>query len=460
MKYNSRTLKSLVWPSEPFRDYITKWGVICGVIGILTGLSVVVLDEVINILLLGNAFGGESYTGLVVRIYDASPAFSFLLPFVGLTTTGLLLYRFTSKPLLSGTDEILDHYHSNRRPLGIREGFAKFIASILTIGLGGSTGLEGPSINVGGVIASNVWKRFQKRYKLSEEELRIVLLAGASAGIAAVFKAPLTGIIFALEVPYKNDLATRAFHQSILAGVVSYITLAAIEGSQPLFSIPTVPASLNLFVNPSNFAYTAILAACVGLIVMGFVALLEWIRNFRTDHRFPRITRFVAAGAALGAIALLLRLTVTQPLTYGAGYDVIEQALLGQYTVQLLVSLLVLRMIASAVTVGSGGVGGLFFPLALLGALTGSLFGLVVHGNPGLWGSVGIAAAISGGYKTPLCAVTFIGDATGSVSYLVLGMIASGISYLISGRRSVSNEQIMLEELRPDGLSKVKGTER
>ncbi len=396
--------------------------------------------------LLGNAFGGESYTGIVTRIYDASPVFSFLLPFVGLTSAGLLLYRFASKPLLSGTDEILEDYHWKRKPLGVREGFVKYVASILTIGLGGSAGLEGPSINVGGVITSNVWKKFQTRYKLTQEDLRIVLLAGASAGIAAVFKAPLTGIIFALEVPYKDDLATRALHQSVISGVVSYVTLAIIEGPKPLFSIPIVPTSSNFFVNPLNFVYTAILAVCLSLIVIGFAALLKYISNYRTNYNFPRITRFVVAGLILGGIALIIRLTVTQPLTYGAGYNVIEQSLLGQYSIQLLVSLLALRIVASAVTLGSGGVGGLFFPLVLFGALTGSLFALVVHGSASLWGSVGIAAAISAGYKTPLAAVTFIGDTTGSVSYLVLGMVASGISYLISGRKSVSSEQIMREE--------------
>ena len=106
--------------------------------------------------------------------------------------------------------------------------------------------------------------------------------------------------------------------------------------------------------------------------------------------------------------------------------------------------------------VGSGVVGGLFFPLVLFGASMGSSFALVVHGNPGLWGSVGISAAIGAGYKTPLAAVTFMGDTTGSVSYLVLGMIASGISYLISGGRSVSSKQITREELLPSELSKVK----
>jgi chloride channel protein, CIC family len=459
MKYNRRNLRFLIAPTEPLGDFIRKWGIICCVIGLLTGLSVVVLDQVINELLLGNIFGGGSYTGMVTRIYNASPIFSFILPFAGLTFTGLLLYHFTSKPLLSGTEEIIEHYHRNRRPLDIKEGFVKYLASILTIGLGGSTGLEGPSINVGGVIASNVWKKFQTRYNLTQEDLRILLLAGASAGIAAVFKAPLTGIIFALEVPYKDDLATRALHQSVLSGIVSYVTLVIIEGPKPLFSIPIVPTSSNFFVSPLNFAYTAILAVCVSLIAISLATLLSYIRNFRTNFSFPRIMRFVIGGLILGGIALTLRLTVTQPLAYGAGYNVIQQSLLGQYSIQLVGSLLVLRMVASAVTLGSGGVGGLFFPLALLGSLTGSLFALVVHESPSLWGCVGIAAAISAGYKTPLAAVTFIGDTTGSVSYLVLGMIASGLSYLISGRRSVSSEQIMRDELLPSELSNVRAAD-
>jgi chloride channel protein, CIC family len=125
----------------------------------------------------------------------------------------------------------------------------------------------------------------------------------------------------------------------------------------------------------------------------------------------------------------------------------------------LLISLLAIRIVSSALTLGSGGVGGLFFPLVLFGALTGSLFALIVHGSPSLWASVGISASISAGYKTPLCAVTFIGDTTGSVSYLVLGMIGSAISYVVSGQNSVSSEQILVEQLHPSELSDVKASD-
>lgn len=441
-KYSSSSIRSLIGPTGPFSEYVKKWAIICGSIGLITGALVTILDEIVQFLLLGNLTGGQSYEGLVTRIYFSSPVFSFLLPFFGLTATGLLLYGLSAHPRVGSTEEVLQHYHSNRTPMKVKEGVIKYVASILTIGFGGSLGLEGPSINAGGVVGSWLWRRFEPRYKLTEEDLRIMLVAGASAGIAAIFKAPLTGIVFSLEVPYKDDLARRAFFPSMIAGVVSYVTFATIEGSKPLFSFPIVSS-----VSPIDFALSTLLGVIIGLLAIGFVVFLNFLRNYRVATKLPPFMRFVFGGALLGLIALIIRLTLYQPYSYGPGYSIIESALLGQFSIEMLVALLVIRMIATALTAGSGGVGGIFFPLVVFGALTGSLFGLVLHGNPSLWASVGIAAFMSAGYKTPLASVTFVGDTTGSVSYLIPAMIASATAYVVSGENTVSTEQILSEEV-------------
>jgi len=151
-------------------------------------------------------------------------------------------------------------------------------------------------------------------------------------------------------------------------------------------------------------------------------------------------------GASISILALIVRLVFTSPYTYGPGYPIIQGSLLGEYSEQTLLALLTIRLVATALTLGSGGVGGIFFPLVLFGATTGSLFGLIVQGPVSLYASVGIAAFMSAAYKTPLAAVTFIGDTTASVSYLIPGMIAAAIAYVVSGENSVSGEQKIWED--------------
>ncbi len=425
----------------PFRAYLEKWLVVSGVIGFITGISVVALDVIVRILFLGDIFGGETFIGFTTLLYGSSPAFAFLLPMAGMVLTGLILQRFTRTPTSTGTDEVLNHYHSRGNPIDLKEGVVKYVASFFTIGFGGSAGLEGPSINSGGVVGSWLWRRARKRLGLDDNDLRIMLLAGAAAGIGAIFKAPLTGIVFALEVPYKDDIARRAFLPSIISGVVSYVTLASFLGFEPLFSF-----SATATITPLALVLSGLLGLIIALISVFFAFIYHGLRNYLRSKNVNILSSLVIGGVAIGAVALLVRSIYAQPYTFGAGYSLIEGSLLGQYSVQFLLAILVLRLITTALTLGTGGVGGIFFPQVLFGALTGTLFGTFIQGPVSLYPSVGIAAFMSASYKTPLAAVTFIGDTTGSVSYLVPGMIASAIAYIVSGESSVSSEQKLWED--------------
>lgn len=422
--------------SGHFREYIRKWLLLAGAVGVATGLATIVLDEVVRVLLLGNDFGEGGFTGYVIAFYDATPAAAFLLPFAGIVMAGLILRKFATAPDNSGTDELLDHYH-NYGGIPAKEGVLKYIASILTIGFGGSAGLEGPSISAGGVVGSWVGRHMARRFALTKEDLRILLLTGASAGIAAIFKAPLTGIVFALEVPYKDDLARKAFLPSIISGVASYVTFASVEGSTPLFSFVSSSKGFTL----EDLILSAVLGVLIGVLAVVFSALFHFIHRSLRGHSLPPMSKYLIGGGVVGLIALVVRVAYGSPYTFGPGYFVIQQALSGALSIQFLAAILVLRMVATAFTLGSGGVGGIFFPLVVFGSLAGSLFGLAVHGDVAVFASVGIAAFMSAGYKTPLAAVTFIGDTTGSVSFLVPAMIGSALAYLISGDSSVSTEQ-------------------
>ncbi len=148
--------------------------------------------------------------------------------------TGLIMQYGTPDPDEHSTEEIIRSYHEHQGDIDVRSFWWKILAAVTTVGSGGSAALEGPSIYGGGAIGSWLWIKL-RRFGLEPRDRRIMLISGAAAGMAAVFRAPLTGLVFALEMPYKDDLAHEAVLPSLIASVVSYATLVAFVGSEPLF---------------------------------------------------------------------------------------------------------------------------------------------------------------------------------------------------------------------------------
>ncbi len=203
---------------------IQKWLLVAPIIGILTGLII---------------------TGIAVLVLDV--IWAALLPYylnhhwaivvglvAGFFVTGLIMQFCTPDPDEHSTEEIVRSYHEHQGDIDIGPFWWKLLAAVTTVGSGGSAALEGPSIYSGGAIGSWLWTRL-RRFGLEPRDRRIMLISGAAAGMSAVFRAPLTGIVFALEMPYKDDLAHEALLPSLIASVVAYATLVSIVGAQPLF---------------------------------------------------------------------------------------------------------------------------------------------------------------------------------------------------------------------------------
>ncbi len=203
---------------------IQKWLLVAPIIGILTGLII---------------------TGIAVLILDI--VWAALLPYylahhwaivvglvAGFFVTGLIMQFRTPDPDEHSTEEIVRSYHEHQGDIDMRPFWWKLLAAVTTVGSGGSAALEGPSIYSGGAIGSWLWTKL-RRFGLETHDRRIMLISGAAAGMSAVFRAPLTGIVFALEMPYKDDLAHEALLPSLIASVVAYATLVSIVGATPLF---------------------------------------------------------------------------------------------------------------------------------------------------------------------------------------------------------------------------------
>ena len=277
-------------PAEPFFKYLEKWILISGLVGLLTGGAVAVFDYVTNLKLwtyFSNFFSNHVYM-------------IFPIVITGLLISGLLL-KLSSTPSGSGTEEVVKDYNEDEE-LDYRSFFKKMLAAVVTIGFGGSAGQEGPSVYAGGAIGSWLWTRLKWR-ELNSNDRRIMLLAGAAAGIGAVFKAPLTGIVFALEVPFKDDLAHDALVPSMVASVTSYLVLISVDGSTPLFRFADVVniATLSL----TDMATAAVLAAICGLCALVFIWAYKNITRTLLQF-FPRFYfRALIGGIVVSSIGVL-----------------------------------------------------------------------------------------------------------------------------------------------------------
>ena len=398
------------------------WEVVllAAVVGVLTGAGVALLDTVV--------------LGVEERAADLPLWAVAVLPGVGLVLTAAILRWVGGGVSPSTSDEYLKGFHDPSYVYRVRDFVARTLAAVTTLGLGGPMGMEGPSIYTGtatGSLIRSVTGRLP-----GPRDRRVLLVAGAAAGVAAIFKAPATGAIFALEVPYQDDFARRMLLPSLVGAATGYLTFAAFHGTGSLFPVAeSVP-----------FAYRDLLAA-LALGVLAAVGARLFARGVHLAKSLAASTstwvRVLVAGVALAAFVLLSRWATGAPLSFGPGYAAIEWALDPSRALWAVAVLLVVRCLATTAAVGGGGVGGLFVPLVVGGALTGRLVGGALHElDTGLFTVIGVAAFLGAGYRVPLAAVMFVAETTGQPGFVVPGLLAAVAAELVMGQSSVTTYQM------------------
>jgi CIC family chloride channel protein len=416
---------------ESFFRYIEKWGILSTVLGLLTGIVVAFFDYATN-LKMWTYFSVEFSQNILIIVPILIAALVF---------SGFLLSR-SSVPIGSGTEEVVSTYNNPDQRMDIRSFPQKMLAAVVTIGLGGSAGQEGPSVYAGGVVGSWIWSKL-KRYRLTDEDRRILVLAGAAAGIGAIFKAPLTGIIFALEAPFKDDLAHDALVPSLVAAVTSYMTLIAIAGSQPLFRFPGV-----ISLSVTDIAASTVLGAICGGAALAFIVVYKNIERIVNRLLKKFYYKALVGGIALGIIGIVSVHLYARPYPLGISYDIISLALTPNTLTSTLLVLFVFKLLATSFTLGTTGVGGIFIPQIVMGAALGGFFGEALFpGRLDLFVAVGMASFLAAGYKTPLASVAFVAETTSGPGYLIPSLIAAAVSYSVSGEASVSDYQKLRAEI-------------
>ncbi len=421
-----------------FSRDVHKWLFVAPVIGVVTGLVVTVVASVIL----------RGVWPPLLERYVRTPWLMVPGVTLGFVAAGLLMQYATPDPDEHSTEEIIRAYHQRDGDIDMRAFIPKLLAAVATVGAGGSAALEGPSIYGGGAVGAWLWRRLRRwpRFRVEPRDRRIMLIAGAAAGMAAVFRAPVTGIVFGLEMPYKDDLAHEAVLPALIASVVSYLTLASMLGAQPVFDF-----GVGATFTRSDLVWSALLGLVCGGIATAFALIFRRIRAAVVHMAAPHWLKMAVGGALTGLCGLLFLSWFRGPLVpIGPNYEAVPAILLQQHSSSELVVFAAVKLVATLCTLGVGGVSAMFVPLFLTGGALGVAFAQSVAHSPSvdLYAAVGMAAFIAGCYKTPLTAVVFVAEATGGHAYIIPALIGAAVAYAVSGDASVSADQRVHEPWR------------
>jgi chloride channel protein, CIC family len=395
-------------------------------IGVAVGAAVAGYDFVVNVLL------WEHFSRWL------SPVQLSLLPIAGMVLTGAILAIFRV-PTSTMADEVVLAYHRPEAGMAFQSAVPKLAASVATMGFGASAGMEGASKWLGGTISSLIQRQLNrfKFLRAFHGRVETTMLAGAAAGISAIFRAPLTGAIMGVESPYKHDLAHESLIHALVAAATSYATFAFFRPATPYF-----PIQFTYHLNPRDLLICVPLGLAGGLASHLFLMCLSRIKRTWARWSALRVVKLLTGGLIVSGIALSMYYLIGEPATLQAGLPVANRLLNGKYVLAACLLIFVAKLLATAFTFGTGGVGGLFVPSATIGAALGASFDAVFHpSQPGLFTLVGIAAFTGASYNSLLFAAVFVAEATGSPALVVPSLIASCTAFLLSAGISNSESQ-------------------
>ena len=400
-------------------------------VGVVTGLIVATVAVLSEKVLL------ERVLHLPTWQMVASPA-------LGLWAAVLVLrWAYVGQQLPSSTsEEYIRSYHDRNHPMKLRHLPFRLAAGILTVGSGGAVGLEGPSIYAGSTTGIAMQRAAQRLFR--NREGYALLVAGAAAGVSAIFQAPATGVLFALEAPYRSDLGRRALLPALLSSASSYVVFVLVTGFDDL------PFDVGTDMVRVRFGYrelvgAAVVGALCGLAAAAFSRIVRASKRLHESER-PWWLLALVGGVVLSGLALASDYLFNAPLSLGptAEGQLLTWVLNPEESLALLGTLLAIRVVATSTVLASGGVGGVFIPLAVFGLIIGRLVGGWIELGPeslAFFPFIGVAAFLAAGYRTPLAAVMFVAETTGAPAFVVPALIAVAVSQVLIGSSSVSQYQ-------------------
>jgi CIC family chloride channel protein len=357
--------------------------------------------------------------------------FVILAPVVAGLLYGPLVQFFAREARGHGVPEVMYAVARRGGRIAPQVAAVKALASALCIGGGGSVGREGPIVQIGSALGSTLGRIA----KVAEPRMRVLVACGAAGGIAATFNAPLAGVFFAMELILR-DFTAEAFGMVVVSSVTASVIGRAAFGNHAFLTLP--PFGVHDLAQYALFAALGLLAGAAGVV---FTRVLYWIEDgcdwVWAALRGPEWARPAVGGFLLGGLLLVL------PEMYGVGYPVLGHSVTGTYTIAFLLLLLVGKMVATSLTIGIGGSGGVFAPSLFIGAMLGSAYGQILHhlapglaGPAGAYGLIGMGAVFAGAARAPITAVIIMFELTGEYTIILPLMaaivLATGVSHLFT----------------------------
>ena len=348
-----------------------------------------------------------------------------VLPALGGLIVGPLIHFLAPEAKGHGVPEVMTAMETRGGRIRPQVIAVKAVGSAITIGSGGSVGREGPIVQIGAAFGSFLGQRFH----LSRRRLLALVGAGAAAGIAATFNAPIAGVMFALEV-LVGEYTVQAFSTMVFAAVSASVVSRYFLGDHPAFAVPSYALvsswELPLYV---GLGIVGALAAAL------FVRFLYFMEDGFDGWRFPPYLKPAVGGLALGLVGYFL------PQVFGTGFSTIEQALNGTLALQLLVVLIFAKILATSLTLGSGSSGGVFAPALFIGAVVGGAYGSIVHAafpavtaTSGAYATVGMAVVFAAAARAPITAIVILFEMTLDYKIMLPLMLATVVGTVVAAK--------------------------
>jgi CIC family chloride channel protein len=368
-------------------------------------------------------------------LHMSSRWYLYLLPMIGGLFSGWLVYTYAPEAEGHGTDGAIEAFHQRGGSIRGRVPIIKSIASIVTIGSGGSAGREGPIAQIGAGFGSFV----ATRLGLSISDRRILLLAGMAGGIGATFRSPLGGALFAVEVLYRDpEFEHEGLIPCIISSIIAYSLFGAVTGWEPLLETPHFR-----FEHPSELIIFLALGVACALLGVLYVKVFYGMRDAFKRLAIPNWLKPALGGLLLGLLAMAV------PQVLSSGYGWVQSALYGNMALWVMLVIAFAKILATSLTISSGGSGGVFAPSLVIGAMLGGAFGATaqllfptITQDPQAYVLVGMAGFFAGVANAPIATLIMVSELTGNYGLLAPLMLVCVVAMIAMRRNSIYEKQV------------------
>jgi CIC family chloride channel protein len=430
--------------------FFTRWSILGSLIGVVSGFGAIgffLLLQICSTFFLGYVGGyvpassGGEVNPFAMMLGSVVTWRIPLILVLGGLVSGFIVYRFGPEAEGHGTDAYISSFHYKNGAVRKRIPLIKAVSSAIVIGSGGSAGREGPIAQIGSGFGSFI----ASRLNLSNSDKRIAIICGAAGGIGAIFKAPLGGAIFAIEVLYKRDIEAKALLPAFISSIVAYAIFGIFLGFEPIFTTHVyAPNIISLFL-------FAILGLACALFAIIFIKVFYFIKD--TLFKKLKVSRYFkpAIGCLIvGGVSLFF------PEVLGPGYGLVQLSLDEKVFVFYLFLLIFAKIIVTSFTIGSGGSGGVFAPSLVIGASIGGFISLFIkllvptlEVETAAFVVVGMASFITAVANVPIASIIMVSEMTNTYSLLPAAMVACTVSYILTTKWSIYESQVLDKTYSP-----------